>query len=337
MDPWTYWRDILGSPRLILAPMVDHSELPWRLLSREFGCQVAYTPMFHAANFASSKKYRNKQFSTCDTDRPLIVQFCANNPDTLLEAANHVKHLCDGLDINLGCPQEIARRGRYGSFLQDDWDLIAEMVRKLRDNLDSRIGVSCKIRRFESLDKTIEYAKMLEKAGCTFIGIHARTREQRGCRTGVADWSYIKAVKEHVSIPVIANGNIQSLDDAENCLRFTSADAIMTAEGNLYNPGLFTAKHEPAWLFARKYLDYVKAYPVPAGMAKSHLFKLFHRCIAMEENVGLRSQLGDSRTLEDLYEVVNCFEAKYRSEEEQSLPIQTLPVPPYLCQVSGIP
>lgn len=337
MDPWNYWKDVLGSPRLVLAPMVDHSELPWRMLSREYGCQLAYTPMFHAANFATSKKYRNKQFSTCDNDRPLIVQFCANNPDILLEAAKHVIDQCDGIDINLGCPQEIARRGRYGAFLQDEWNLISEMVAKLRNNLDERLGVSCKIRRFDSLDRTVEYANMLEKAGCNFIGIHGRTREQRGCRTGVADWNYIKAVKEKTLIPVIGNGNIQSLKDAEDCFEFTGVDAIMTAEGNLYNPGLFLDKHIPAWVFAKKYLNYVEMYPIPPGMAKSHLFKLFHRCIAMDDNVDLRSKLGQSTTLEQLHDVVACFEKKYAAkQEDQSLiiPIQTLPVPPYLCQVS---
>lgn len=313
---------------------VDHSELPWRMLSREYGCQAAYTPMFHAANFSSQKKYRQKNFSTCPEDRPLIVQFCANNADTLLAAARHVENDCNGIDINLGCPQDIARRGHYGAFLQDDWELIDEMVTKLRNNLENQLAVSCKIRRFDDIDKTVEYSRMLEKAGCTFLGVHARTRDQRGCKSGAADWSYIKAVKEGVSIPVIANGNVQSLADANQCLAFTGADAVMTAEGNLYNPSLFLDTHPPAWVIAKRYLHYVREYPIPAGMAKSHLFKLFHRCIAMEENVDLRSKLGQSTTLEQLDETIECFEKRYATDCDQTLPIRMLPVPPYLCQVS---
>ena len=293
--------------------------------------------MFHASNFATSKKYRQKSFTTCSDDRPLFVQFCANNPDSLLEAARFVANDCDGIDINLGCPQEIARRGRYGAFLQDEWKLIEEMVTKLRSDLKPSLAVSCKIRRFESKEKTVQYARMLERAGCTFIGVHGRTREQRGCKTGLADWAYIKAAKESVNIPVIANGNIQSLGDAEACFKATNADAIMTAEGNLYNPALFQNVHPPAWEVANKYLDYVKQYPIPAGMAKSHIFKLFHRCVAIDENADLRSKLGQSTTLEDLYEVVDCFKRRYRPDDELMrndlyMPITVQPVPPYLCQ-----
>ena len=306
------------------------------MLSRELGCQAAYTPMFHAANFASSKKYRQKNFSTCPEDRPLFVQFCSNNADTLMSAAKHVENDCDSIDINLGCPQEIARRGHYGAFLQDDWNLISEMVSRLRNNVDNDLGVSCKIRRFDQVERTIEYARMLEKTGCTFIGIHGRTREQRGCRTGLADWDFIKAVKSSVNIPVIANGNIQSLTDAKSCLEYTKADAVMTAEGNLYNPALFLNIHPPAWTMAKKYLDYVKQYPIPAGMAKSHIFKLFHRCVAQEENADLRARLGQSTDLDHLYNVVECFRAKYETTNDgecnQSIAITVQPVPPYLCQ-----
>lgn len=316
---------------------VDHSELPWRMLSREYGCQAAYTPMFHAANFATQKKYRQKNFSTCAEDRPLIVQFCANDADTLVEAAKHVQDQCDGIDINLGCPQEIARRGHYGAFLQDEWNLISEMVARLRNHMDgqSRLAVSCKIRRFDDIHKTISYGQMLEKAGCTFIGIHARTREQRGCKTGAADWNHIKAIKDNLHIPVIANGNIQSLTDAENCLLATGSDAVLTAEGNLYNPGLFKNIHPPAWRMADKYLDYVEKYPIPAGMAKSHIFKLFHRCIALEENADLRSRLGQSTSLDQLRQVVDLFRTKYSTDELESidgLPITVQPVPVYFCQ-----
>ncbi|KAL5079803.1 hypothetical protein RYX36_008224 [Vicia faba] len=98
---WAHWTN-LGRPKLIVAPMVDNSELPFRLLCKKYGAQAAYTPMLHSRIFSETDKYRKEEFTTCKEDRPLFVQFCANDPDVLLEAARRVEPYCDYVDINLG-------------------------------------------------------------------------------------------------------------------------------------------------------------------------------------------------------------------------------------------
>ncbi|KAL5079799.1 hypothetical protein RYX36_008220 [Vicia faba] len=98
---WAHWTN-LGRPKLIVAPMVDNSELPFRLLCKKYGAQAAYTPMLHSRIFSETDKYRKEEFTTCKEDRPLFVQFCANDPDVLLEAARRVDPYCDYVDINLG-------------------------------------------------------------------------------------------------------------------------------------------------------------------------------------------------------------------------------------------
>lgn len=94
------------------------------------------------------------------------------------------------------CPQAIAKRGNYGSFLMDDLPLVQKIVSILSASVS--VPVACKIRMFPSIEKTVEYAKMLEEAGCQLLAVHGRTRDQKSCRL-TADWNVIKAVKEAVS------------------------------------------------------------------------------------------------------------------------------------------
>ncbi|KAK3047771.1 tRNA dihydrouridine synthase [Extremus antarcticus] len=278
----------LGSPKHILAPMVDQSEFAWRLLTRSFlppdlrTSILAYSPMLHAKMFSESPKYRASHFAPLQPplslvqpgdveqqkladlgkdaymdghpkiDRPLFVQFCANDAEHFLEAAKIAQPYCDAVDLNLGCPQGIARRGNYGAFLQDDWGTIERLIRTLHEKLD--IPVTAKMRVLETKEKTLEYAKMILDAGASIITVHGRRREQKGHNTGLADWSVLRYLRE--SLPaetvIFANGNILQHGDIQQCLDETKADGVMSAEGNLYDPSIF-ATPPPAGKEGREY------------------------------------------------------------------------------------
>ena len=234
-NAWEYYNNKLGKPKYILSPMVGQSELAFRMLCRKHGCQLCYTPMLLSDLILTSKEYRKKIFKTCKKDRPLIVQICGNNPNIMLQAAKKFEKYCDGIDINLGCPQKVAERGNYGAFLMENIKLVVTIIKTLKTGLS--IPISCKIRRYNSYEETLSYAKQIESAGCSLLCIHPRQRHER--EEVVSDWSFIKRLKQDLLIPIIANGDMWHYKDVLLCEKQTSADAYMSAQGLLHNPALF--------------------------------------------------------------------------------------------------
>ncbi|KAM0751505.1 FMN-linked oxidoreductase [Meredithblackwellia eburnea MCA 4105] len=338
------WWTSIGSPKYVVAPMVDQSELAWRILSRIHGATLAYTPMFHAGLFGSPDhpRYASEMFDmspdslegVAPYDRPLVVQFCANDKDLWLSAAEKVVDRCDAVDLNLGCPQGIAKKGHYGAFLMEEWDLINSMISHLHANLT--IPVIAKFRVFPTLERTLEYATHILSSGAQLLTVHGRTREAKGRQAGFASWSKISAVRSLLGskVPVLANGGCPSGEEVEPCLTETGANGVMSAEGNLYNPMIFSPSnaaggreyrkclpqsmqealdkcdeqlvgewdhtkpaYAPATFLAAQYLAIVRTLPstkTASSAMKAHIFKLFRPIWATGRHLEIREKLGNA-------------------------------------------
>jgi tRNA-dihydrouridine synthase 1 len=265
--------------------------------------------MLNSKIFAVNEQYRKEHFTTSPEDRPLAAQFCADDPDTFVAAAKFVQDHVDAVDLNLGCPQGIARKGHYGAFLQDEWDLVASIVRKAADELS--VPVWCKIRIFPCRDKSVAYARMIEGAGASLLAVHGRTRDHKGKFSPPADWETIRAIKAAVGIPVIANGNVLSLADAKQAIIETGSDGVMSAFALLDNPANFYegSGEPPSRLeLALEYLALAEKDATPMRMVRLHMFKLFRS--RLDVNMDLNPEVARCRTIADFYRITEVIKSR---------------------------
>jgi len=215
--------DILGStkPAFVCAPMVRYSKLAFRNLVRLYGCDIAFSPMIMSDSFVKSQKARDNEFITNDADQPLIVQFAANNAEEFATAAELVANWSQGVDLNCGCPQRWALQDGIGASLINKPQLVHDMVRQTRNRIpDTEFTVSVKIRVHQDTRETVELCRRAEAAGVSFISVHGRTPQQR--REPV-DLEAIRLVADSVRLPVLANGDVRTLEEALQAAEVTGA------------------------------------------------------------------------------------------------------------------
>eukprot|EP00820_Chromera_velia_P029111 Cvel_12134.t1-p1 / transcript=Cvel_12134.t1 / gene=Cvel_12134 / organism=Chromera_velia_CCMP2878 / gene_product=tRNA-dihydrouridine(16/17) synthase [NAD(P)( )], putative / transcript_product=tRNA-dihydrouridine(16/17) synthase [NAD(P)( )], putative / location=Cvel_scaffold782:8265-9863(-) / protein_length=533 / sequence_SO=supercontig / SO=protein_coding / is_pseudo=false len=232
--------------------MVDQSHLPFRVFVNRYGADFSYTPMVNAKVFADTKKYRREVLSDFLADdhplsihdRPVIAQVGGTNPAQVVDVAHSLESSVSGIDLNLGCRQKMASKGRFGAFLlRDDSDQAVNIVRSLREALHPDKTVSVKIRMVDNHHgpgATVRIVKRLVEAGAEWVAVHARTIEQHKTDTGCADWEFVRRLREEIgSVPVVVNGGVEFQEDLVRSQRASCADGVMVAEGILENPLLF--------------------------------------------------------------------------------------------------
>lgn len=294
----TYKRDH-GRPAYIAGPMVRYSKLPFRELVRHFNTDIVYTPMILAREFVRNEIARVSDFSTNDGDRPVIVQVGVNNVDDLLKFVDMIHPYVDGIGLNCGCPIREQVREGIGAALMSEPELVSSMVRAVKDKYGDKVCIETKIRIHKDLDETVRFVKMVESAGVDFITVHGRTKTTRSSQP--ADWNAIKLVKDTVSVPVVANGDCFSIEDAEKIAELTGVDGIMAVRGILANPALFAGYNTTPWAAVELFWDLASSYGLPFRVTQHHLSQMMDKMIP-------RRYLKEMCELTNLVDMIDWFD-----------------------------
>lgn len=167
---------------------------------------------------------------------PISYQISGHKPEMMRKAAEFLTQYADMIDINMGCPVKKVVGGQDGAALMRTPELAADLVKAVKDGTNKPVSVKFRLGYTANEMNYVEFGQAMQEAGAEFITIHGRTRAQM--YTGHADWAKIKALKENVDIPVFANGDITSIEEAIECLELSGADGVAIGRGAIGDPTL---------------------------------------------------------------------------------------------------
>ena len=265
----------------VLAPMAGVTDLAFRLLAKEMGCGLVVSEMVSAKGLLY-ENCRTKDLIRIDQrERPTAVQIFGSVPAELAEAARRVAASgADIIDFNMGCPTHKIVRNGEGSALLRFPALAESILREMVNAVDVPVTVKIRAGWDEDSINAVEIAQRAEQAGVSAIAVHGRTREQ--FYSGNADWGIIRRVKQAVTIPVIGNGDVRTVQDAERLLAETGCDGVMVGRAACGN----------VWIF-RQIAGYLRtgALPPPPSFAERAKTLLRHLDMLTElkgEHIAIR-------------------------------------------------
>lgn len=301
----------------VLAPMAGVSDRAYRELCVRFGAAYCVSEMVSSKALSFNSKKSEELMEISDLERPCGIQIFGDDPKCMADAAKHaLENKPDIIDINMGCPAPKISSNGSGSALMKNPRLCGEIVKAVTAVTD--IPVTVKIRKGWDDDSVnaVEVAKICESAGAAAITVHGRTRQQY--YKPPVDYDIIKAVRESVSVPVIANGDIDSVERAKEVMDITGCDLVMIGRATLGNPWIFSQIN--AYLENPNVKIHTPNLEERLGVMIEHIGKMVeykgeHMAMlqarklvvgyfkGMKGAAALRNEAGKIKTLDDLYEL----------------------------------
>ena len=223
---------------VFLAPMAGVTDWAYRTICAQLGAGVTVTEMVSSRALVykdkkSAKLLRKNDGSICG------AQIFGNDPHIMAEGARLALEIsgCDFIDINMGCPMPKIANSGDGCGLMRTPELASDIVATVTKAVDVPVTVKCRLGWDKGNINVLDFTKRMEQSGAALVAVHGRTRSQ--LYTGTADWDYIHKVKDQLSIPVIANGDITGGEAAVKCLKRTGADGVMIGRSVFGDPWVF--------------------------------------------------------------------------------------------------
>lgn len=268
-------KDLIQS-RVSLAPMAGITDYVLRSLVRRYSPGVLLTTeMISSEYLAQTLNGRSgtEIFKRDEDHSPVSYQISGHKPEMMQKAAEFLNQYADMIDINMGCPVNKVVKGQDGCALMRNPQLAAELVKAVKSGTDKPVSVKFRLGYTADEMNFVEFGVKMQEAGADFITIHGRTRSQM--YSGQANWSKIAELKAAVDIPVFANGDVTSIEDALLCLEQSNADGVAIGRGALGDPTLLGR--------ISHYLKTGEKLPPPALEEKAEMLK-----VHLDEEIALR-------------------------------------------------
>ncbi len=264
--------------RVSLAPMAGITDYVLRMLIRKYSQNALLTTEMISSEYLAQTLNGRSGVEILKRDEnhsPISYQISGHKPHMMRKAAEFLTQYADMIDINMGCPVKKVVGGQDGAALMRTPELAADLVKAVKDGTDKPVSVKFRLGYTANEMNYVEFGQAMQEAGAEFITIHGRTRAQM--YTGHADWAKIKALKESVDIPVFANGDITSIEDAIECLELSCADGVAIGRGAIGDPTLIAR--------IEYYLKTGEKLPIPPLEERIEMLK-FH----LDEEIKLRGE-----------------------------------------------